>query len=106
MSSWAAAKSVPAKVSDSIVSRKPEVSGVDAMYDIAGHDVDTSSSTSSEYYRDSNAERLQQENNSQLRMTLTAMEQDIELEVARAKETTREEILQEHKQESHSRQHD
>ena len=46
-------KSMPAKLSDSSVSvtRKPKVSGVDAMYDIAtGHNIGSSSSASSEFY--------------------------------------------------------
>jgi len=94
---------MPAKLSDSRVSEtcKPKVSGVDAMYDIAtGHNVGPSSSASSEFHCESSvhAEQLKQENK-QLRMTINAMEQDMELEVAQAKETTRNEMLQVYKQE-------
>jgi len=53
-------KSMPAKLSDSCVSetRKPKVSGVDAIYDIAtGHNIG-SSSASSEFHCESSAEQL------------------------------------------------
>ena len=71
------------------------------MYDIAtGHNIGSSSSASSEFYCESSvhAEQLKRENK-QLRMTINTMEQGMELEVARAKETTRNEMLQVHKQE-------
>lgn len=57
---------MPANFSDSItpVSRKPTVimNGLDAVYDIAiGHDIDASSSASSEFCHDNSAEQLKQE---------------------------------------------
>jgi len=92
---------MPANLSDSSVSekRKPKVSGIDAMYDIAtGHNIGSSSIASSEFHCESSAEQLKRENK-QLRMTINTMGQDMELEVARVKETTRNEMLQVHKQE-------